>query len=300
MRADPDRLASDVYVIAHDLLPRDYPNVENLGRVAEHIGSRFEETHARVEEQPFSAAGRTYRNVCARLGPERGARVVVGAHYDAAGPYPGADDNASGVAGLIELAHIFSDNEPDYPVELVAFCLEEPPFFFTKEMGSYVHAASLRRHGAAVSFMMSLEMIGYFTDDPGSQRFPSSLLKPFYPSEGNFIAVVGKLFDRVLVRFVRDAMRSGSPLPVRSLNAPRIVPGVALSDHLSYWRCGFPAVMITDTAMYRNPNYHRPSDRPETLDYNRMAMVVDGVAAVVRAVGRRRRAQSASNPGDSG
>lgn len=289
MRADPDRLEANVRVIAHDLVPRDYRNDGNLANVAEHVSSRFGETDARVDEQPFSAGGRMYRNVCARLGPESGGRVVVGAHYDAAGPYPGADDNASGVAGLIELAHIFSNDEPDHPVELVAYCLEEPPFFFTREMGSYVHADSMRRRGVEVSLMMSLEMIGYFTDEPGSQRFPSFLLKPFYPSEGNFIAVVGKLFDRALVRRVRDAMRTASPLSVHSLNAPKIVPGVALSDHLSYWRCGFPAVMITDTAMYRNPNYHRPTDRPDTLDYERMAMVVDGVGAAVRAAFRRPR-----------
>lgn len=283
MPASPDYLEGHVRVIARDLVPRDYEHVDNLARVAEYVRDQLERTAARVEDQPFVAAGREYRNVRALLGPEDGPRVVVGAHYDAAGPYPGADDNASGVAGLLELARLLSDETPSGAVELVAYCLEEPPFFFTKEMGSYVHADALRREGIDVRLMISLEMIGYFSDKPGSQRFPFFLLKPFYPSEGNFIAVVGKLFDRSLVRGVRDAMRAASPLPVHSLNAPRLVPGVALSDHLSYWRCGFPAVMITDTAMFRNPHYHRASDTPDTLDYERMAMVIDGVAAAARS-----------------
>lgn len=282
MRASPDRLERHVRVVAEDFVSRDYEHVENLRRVAAYVRDRFEETNGHVEDQPFQAAGRTYRNVSVLFGSKEDARVVVGAHYDAAGPYPGADDNASGVAGIIELARILSDHQPDGAVELVAYCLEEPPFFYTEKMGSYVHADSLRRRGIQVRLMISLEMIGYFSDKPGSQRYPLSLLKPFYPSEGNFIAVVGKSFDRALVKAVRNAMRAGSPLPVRSINAPKMLPGVMLSDHLSYWRCGFPAVMITDTAMFRNPNYHRATDRPDTLDYERMAMVVDGVAAAIR------------------
>jgi hypothetical protein len=141
----------------------------------------------------------------------------------------------------------------------------------------------------AVRVMLSLEMIGYFTDDPNSQQFPLFVLRPFYPSEGNFIAVVGKWGwgQRRLVRTVRDGMQQATPLPVHSINAPRIVPGIAFSDHLNYWHAGYDAVMITDTAFYRNPHYHSPSDTPETLDYDRMAQVVDGVRGAINALGTK-------------
>jgi len=286
-KASSENLEEYVRTIAADFVPRDFEHEDNLRRTAEYIRLHLAgRGRAVVRDQPFEARGATYRNVCGLIGPEGRGRVVVGAHYDAAGPYPGADDNASGVAGLLELARIFGADPPEIAVELVAYCLEEPPFFYSHQMGSYVHASSLRRDGIEVKSMISLEMIGYFRDEPGSQRFPLSVLRPFYPSEGNFIAVVGKLFDRRLARRIRNAMRGASPLAVYSLNAPSIVPGVALSDHLSYWRNRYPAVMITDTAMFRNPHYHLPSDTPDTLDYRRMAMVVDGVAAAIRTLAR--------------
>jgi Zn-dependent M28 family amino/carboxypeptidase len=221
---------------------------------------------------------------------EVGARIVVGAHYDTAGPHPGADDNASGVAGLLELARLLDGADLARPVELVGYPLEEPPYFSTSKMGSAVHARSLREQGVAVRAMLSLEMIGYFTDEPNSQALPLSLLRPFYPSEGNFIAVVGRWGwgQRRLVRTVRDGMQDATPLPVHSINAPRLVPGVAFSDHRNYWQAGYDAVMITDTAFYRNPHYHAPSDTPETLDYGRMAQVVDGVRGAIATLGAPR------------
>lgn len=151
-------------------------------------------------------------------------------------------------------------------------------------MGSMVHANSLRAEGARVRGMIALEMIGYFSDEPGSQTFPTPLLKPFYPSRGNFITVVGKLGQGPLIRRVRRSMRRGSPLPVRTIQAPRAVPGVDFSDHASYWTAGFDAVMVTDTAFYRNPHYHTAHDTADTLDYARMAMVVDGVREAVVAL----------------
>ena len=287
VKASSEKLEEYVRTIAVDLVPRDFEHADNLRRTADFVRLHLAAAdRAVVRDQPFEARGATYRNVTALIGPEGGERVVVGAHYDAAGPYPGADDNASGVAGLLELARILAADPPEIAVELVAYCLEEPPFFYSHQMGSYVHASSLKRDGIGVKAMISLEMIGYFRDEPGSQHFPLSVLRPFYPSEGNFIAVVGKLFDRRLARRIRNAMRGASPLAVHSLNAPSIVPGVALSDHLSYWRNRYPAVMVTDTAMFRNPHYHLPSDTPDTLDYGRMAMVVDGVAAAIRTLAR--------------
>lgn len=166
-------------------------------------------------------------------------------------------------------------------VELVAFSLEEPPYFRTAQMGSAIHAASLKKSGVQVKAMLSLEMIGYFSDVPGSQRYPASLLGAFYPSQGNFIAVVGTLGDGLLVRRVKMAMRGASTLPVYSINAPAFVPGVDFSDQLNYSKAGYNSAMITDTAFYRNPNYHTFEDTPEKLDFRRMALVVQGVYAAV-------------------
>ncbi|HLM67945.1 MAG TPA: M28 family peptidase, partial [Longimicrobium sp.] len=261
--------------------PRDYLHPANLDRAAAYVGAELERTGGAVSEQPFRVQENTYRNVIAAYGPETGERIVVGAHYDAAGPYPAADDNASGVAGLIELGRLLGHAPPPVRVELVAYSLEEPPFFRTPHMGSAVHAHSLRLQGARVRAMFSLEMIGYFTDAPGSQQFPIGLLRAFYPSRGNYITVVGRMGEGRLVRRIRRAMAGASPLDVRSINAPRWVPGVDFSDHASYWNAGYPAVMITDTAFYRNPHYHTARDRPGTLDYARMADVVRGVYAAV-------------------
>lgn len=281
MKADPQLLRQHVTALSEELGPRDAGHPENLDRAAIYIRDRFVPFAVRVEEQPYPAAGMTVRNVRAFFGPETDKRIVVGAHYDVAGPYPGADDNASGVAGLLELARMLGDEDLSMQVELVSWPLEEPPFFYTRKMGSFVHAHSLKEQGIKVRAMIALEMIGYFTDEPGSQRYPLFLLRPFYPPTGNYIAVVGKLFQRNMVQTIRKAMRGASPLPVESINAPRLLPGVALSDHINYWRAGYPAVMITDTAFYRNPNYHTAFDTPDTLDYKRMAQVVEGVKAAV-------------------
>src|SRR4030095_13156360 len=165
-------------------------------------------------------------NVICSWGQESNQRIVVGAHYDSYHEYPAADDNASGVAGLIELARLLSAARLPVQVDLVAYTLEEPPYFGTPQMGSVVHAQSLRKEGISVKAMLSLEMIGYFSDAPDSQSFPVSMLRAFYPSQGNFIAVVGSLGESGLVRRVKRAMIGVSPLPVYSINAPRSVPGV--------------------------------------------------------------------------
>ncbi len=285
--ADPDRLEAHVRTLAGDLTPRDADHPERLAPVADYIEAQLAPHTERLSGQPYAVDGAAVRNVIARFGPEAGARIVVGAHYDTAGPYPGADDNASGVAGLLELARLLDGADLPCPVELVGYPLEEPPYFYTNQMGSAVHARSLRKQNVEVRAMLSLEMIGYFTDEPDSQQFPLFVLRPFYPSTGNFIAVVGKWGwgQLDLVRSVREGMRREISLPVHSINAPRLVPGVAFSDHLNYWHVGYDAVMITDTAFYRNPHYHAPTDTPDTLDYERMARVVEGVRGAIGALG---------------
>jgi Zn-dependent M28 family amino/carboxypeptidase len=279
----PARLAAHVRMLSETFVPRNEAHPENLDRAAAYIRKVFETEGGRVEEQPFQVGGRTYRNVIAHFGPETRERIVVGAHYDAAGPLPGADDNASGVAGLLELARLLGKSAPPAHVELVAFTLEEPPYFAGPMMGSALHASSLKKKGIKVRAMISLEMIGYFTDEPGSQEYPHPSLKLLYPSTGNFIAVVGRIGQGSLAGRIRKRMRRATPLPVHSLNAPSWLPGVDFSDHRSYWDEGWAAVMITDTAFYRNDNYHTAADTAGTLDYGRMAMVVQGVHAAVLA-----------------
>ncbi|NGP75268.1 M28 family peptidase [Balneolaceae bacterium YR4-1] len=281
MKADARRLKELVSVLSRDMVPRDAGNPENLEKVASFIGNEFQKYSSSVEYQPYEADYFSVRNVRAFFGPDTKERIIIGAHYDVAGPYPGADDNASGVAGLLELSRLLPENELSMKVELVSYPLEEPPYFYTDHMGSYVHAHSLKQQNIKVRAMLALEMIGFFSDEPDSQQYPLFLLRPFYPSKGNFIAVVGKLFQRKIVRVVQTSMQHATPLPVESLNAPSLLPGVTLSDHINYWRNGFPAAMITDTAFYRNPNYHTPLDTADTLDYDRMAQVIDGVRAAI-------------------
>jgi hypothetical protein len=279
--ADPAKLETHVRALSELFVPRNEAHPENLDRCAAYIRREFESARARVSEQPFTVDGKTYRNVIARFGPETKETVVVGAHYDTAGPLPGADDNASGVAGLLELARLLGNAQVPIRVELVAFTLEEPPFFRSEQMGSAVHAKALKREGAVVRVMFSLEMIGYFSDAADSQQFPISALTLFYPTEGNFISVIGEMGAGTLVRRIKRSMAEATSLPVYSINAPRLIPGVDLSDHLSYWREGYPAVMVTDTAFYRNANYHTIGDTAEKLDYRRMSQVVEGVYAAV-------------------
>jgi hypothetical protein len=278
---EPARLEAHVRKLSVELTPRDESHIENLDHVAAYIKNEFSQTTASVSEQPYRVQGKSYRNVIAEFGPDSQERIIVGAHYDTAGPLPGADDNASGVAGLIELARLLTRRPPPLRVELVAYSLEEPPYFRTSGMGSSVHAEHLRKQNIRVRAMFSLEMIGCFTDAPNSQRFPVPFLSAFYPSTGNYIGIVGRLSDWSLVRRTKASMRKASPLPVYSINAPSVVPGVDFSDQLNYWHAGYSAAMITDTAFYRNLNYHTAHDTAEKLDYKRMALVVEGVYAAV-------------------
>lgn len=283
---EPATLEAHVRMLSVTLAPRDHESVRNLNSVAAYIGRQFTAAGGRAGEQVFHVDQLAYRNVTVQFGPESGERIVVGAHYDAADRLPGADDNASGVAGLIELARILGRSPPSIRVELVAYTLEEPPHYGTANMGSAIHAAALKQAGEAVRAMISLEMIGFFRDAEGSQGYPVTGLSLLYPSQGNFISIVGDYGSVGTVRTMKAAMIRAASLPVKSMNGPAFVPGVgALSDHMNYRLEGYRAVMVTDTAFFRNPNYHLASDTADTLDYKRMAQVVQGVYAAVIALG---------------
>lgn len=279
IRAEAARLRAHVDTLTAIRPFRNHQNVASLDLAADHIRRTFARHSERVEDQPFRVDGETYRNVIASFGPESGERLIVGAHYDVCGDQSGADDNASGVAGLLELARLLDTLKPElrYRVDLVAYSLEEPPYFRTEFMGSYVHAKSLSEAGVPLRGMLSLEMIGYFSDEEDSQGFPSSVLKLFYPSVGNFIMVIGNMSNFGLVGDVRELMMENTKLPVHRINAPALLAGIDFSDHLNYWKFGYDAAMINDTAFLRNRHYHKPTDTPEKLDYDRMAEVVNGV-----------------------
>jgi Zn-dependent M28 family amino/carboxypeptidase len=277
---DPGALERHVRMLAVTLHPRSVDNLANLDRAADYVLEQLRATGAETAEQPVEADGRQFRNLIARFGPRDGPVVVIGAHYDSCGDTPGADDNASGVAGLLELARLLAGNPPAHAVELVAYTLEEPPYFRTDSMGSVWHARSLVTAKREVRLMLSLEMIGFYRDTPKSQSYPLAPLKLLYPDEGNFIAIVAPFGDFGTTRRVKALFRGASDLPAVSINAPHYVQGVDFSDHASYWRFKMPAMMITDTSFLRNPNYHGSTDTPETLDYARMAKVVRAVHAV--------------------
>ena len=251
-----------------------------LNETADYIQAQFESHGLSPELQEYQVEEGKVRNVIVQLGPTHKPRIVIGAHYDVCGEQPGADDNASGVAGLIELARVLKENESllTHHFELVAYTLEEPPYFGTDLMGSAVHAKALHDAGAEVALMVSLEMIGYFTDEPDSQKFPSGLLEGLYPTVGNFIALVGNLKSKHTLERLKRPMLAASKVPLYSISSPGIVEGVDFSDHRNYWRYGYPAMMLTDTAYFRNPNYHSRTDTIDTLDFEKMALVIEALA----------------------
>lgn len=278
------RLRRHLTVLCEEIGPRSLSQPAALERAADYVEASLAGHGYAVQRQPYEWRGGAFRNLIVELpGASRTEEVVViGAHYDTVPQTPGADDNASAVAALLELAGRCHDLRPARTVRFVAFTLEEPPAFFTPHQGSRVYARSLRQRGEKVAAMVALEMLGYYTDEPNSQRFPLWPLRWFYPTTGNFIGVVGNLRSRALARQVARALQAGTDLPVEWLAGPAAIPGLALSDHASFWLHGYPAVMVTDTAFYRNPHYHRPSDRPETLDFDRLARCVQGLGSVVQ------------------
>ncbi|NQY06083.1 MAG: M28 family peptidase [Flavobacteriaceae bacterium] len=279
IKINKDNLLEDVKQLAATPQARNHENIASLNQAAQYIADEFSDMGLAPVEQTYKLNGQEYKNIIAFYGPEQGKRIVIGAHYDVCGEQQGADDNASGVAGLLEIARQFQEHKPDtaYRFEFVAYTLEEPPYFRTENMGSHVHAKSLIEDKVEVEAMISLEMIGYFSEEKNSQDYPIGILKWFYPTKANYIAVVGKLGKGKLTRKIKKGIKKGSPIEVRSINAPASVVGIDFSDHLNYWKYDFNAIMVTDTSFFRNANYHQKTDTPETLDYDKMTEVVQGV-----------------------
>jgi len=270
--ADPERLHATVRALAA-LAPRN--DEAGMARSAAWIAAQLTALGLPPSFQDYRFDNGNYQNLTVQLGPQTAQRLVIGAHYDARGPFPGADDNASGTAGLLELARLFAAHPPPLRTELVFYPREE-----VDGMGSSWHAQTLRP--GEVRAMIVLEMIGCFS---GPQKFPLAALKLLYPAQGDYIVVVGRPRDFALVRAVKRGIAS-TGVGVQSFGGPESIPGIGNSDHRNYWRAGITAAMVTDTSWYRNPRYHTAQDTPDTLDYLRMAQVVEGVAAAVSALPR--------------
>lgn len=279
------RLRGHVNMLAGTIGERNTLHYRQLQLSAEYIANCFRELGYTVREESYLANEKQVINVEAGL---KGVRqpeeiVVIGAHYDSPPESPGANDNASGVAALLELARQFKETKPGRTIRFVAFANEEPPFFRTEQMGSRVSAANARKRGEKIVAMLALETIGYYAEKAGSQQYPPPF-NYFYPDSGNFIAFVGNLASRSLLRDSIRTFRETAVFPSEGLAAPAFIKGVGWSDQWAFWQEGYPGIMITDTAPFRYPHYHEITDTPDKLDYERMTRVVAGVGRVVEGL----------------
>jgi len=274
-----DELQHHVAELAGTIGERNVSRPRAYAAAASYIENAFAAAGYGPERQSFDAEGVACANIEAEV---RGGNeiVVIGAHYDSVIGAPGADDNASGVAAVLAMARAFSGSKPRRTLRFVAFANEEPPWFGTDLMGSYRYARRCRERSERVIGMLSLETIAYFSDAVGSQTYPA-MLEYFYPTTANFIAFASNLQSGWLLRRCLSAFRRKATIPSQGAALPERVPGIGWSDQWAFWRFGYRAVMVTDTALFRNPNYHTVTDTPETLDYERFARVVDGLTSVV-------------------
>lgn len=286
------RLFRHVDMLAGVIGPRHPGRPQTMAATAAYIEQQLTAAGCTVTRESFIAAGQPTDNLVVSLpGTRRPADVLIlGAHYDSIPLTPGADDNASAVAVLLEVARLLSGWQPPCTVRLAAFACEESPYFHTGEMGSLVHARGCRERGERVLGMLCLEMVGYFEDGPRSQQLPPGIprwLHWLFPKRGNFLAAVGNPRSWKLCWKFRRGFKRGSQFPLFSIVLPERIREIHLSDHSAFWAYGYPALLLTDTSFLRNPHYHRPSDTPDTLNYERMAEITVGVASALRGLAGR-------------
>lgn len=260
---------------------RTYKDTAQLNKTAEYIRTIFSKYSDSITIQNYIVDDHLYQNIICSFGTENKKRIIVGAHYDVCGKQEGADDNASGTVGLLELARLLKGQKLNYRIDLVAYSTEEPPFFGSTAMGSYTHAKSLSDNKTDVYGMVCLEMIGYFKDEIKSQSYPIGLLSLFYGRRGNYITLVKKFGAGIFARQFSRKFKAYRTVRTKRFTGPTFIQGLDWSDHLYYWKFGFSALMVTDSSFYRNNNYHQPTDTMETLDLTRMAKVIDGVYLVL-------------------
>jgi acetylornithine deacetylase/succinyl-diaminopimelate desuccinylase-like protein len=280
------RLRAHVETLAGDIGERNVFRPEALEKAAEYLEATLSERGREVDRQDFECQGVPVRNLeLEHRGAGRAKEVVVvGAHYDSVMGSPGANDNGTGVAAVLELARLLNGRELPRTVRFLLFVNEEPPFFQTGDMGSLHYARRCRERNERVVAMLSLETMGYFSDAEGSQQYPFPF-RLFYPSRGNFIGFVGNLSSRGLVRRAVKVFRRHATIPSEGAAVPGEITGVGWSDHWAFWQHGYPGIMVTDTAPFRYPAYHTPLDTPERVRYAHLARVVAGLEHVIVELG---------------
>jgi hypothetical protein len=276
-----EELRADVKTLAEKIGERNLRRYSALTQAADYIEKCFIDAGLQTRRDTFDVRDRACHNIEAEIRGRTNEILVVGAHYDSVEGAPGANDNASGVAGLLALARRFAAQQPTRTLRFVAFVNEEPPFFQTSQMGSLVYAGRSKARGDRIAAMISLETIGYFSDQPNSQVYPSRGLGAFYPKTANFIGFVANVGSRRLLKRALASFRQAGKLPSEGAAVPSFIPGVGWSDHWAFWQHDFPAIMVTDTALFRYTHYHLATDTPDKLDYDRFALVVSGMQQVV-------------------
>jgi Zn-dependent M28 family amino/carboxypeptidase len=282
---DACRLRAHVEMLATTIGERHVWQYGALERAAHFVSTELTASGYSPRRQTFEVAKLPLSNVEAVLeGTSRAAEIlVVGAHYDTVADCPGANDNASGVAAVLELAHRFARRPQPRTIRFVAFVNEEPPFFQGAHMGSAVYAKAARARADRIVGMLSLETMGYYSDEKGSQRYPVPM-GTLYPDIGNFIGFVANIRSARLLSRARRAFVRRTSFPLQSAAVPAAIPSAGWSDHWAFWQAGYPAMMVTDTAPFRYPWYHTAHDTPEKIDYDKLAHVIDGLEAVIESL----------------
>jgi hypothetical protein len=279
-------LIDDVRKLGLEIGERNMLRYPQLNAAADFIEDSFSRAGLRSRRDTYELSGRACHNIEAEIHGVRPQVVIIGAHYDSVFGSPGANDNGSGVAAMLALARRFAGKPVGQTLRFVAFANEEPPYFQTEQMGSFIYASRCKAHGDEISAMISLETIGFFSDAPRSQTYPSLGLGAFYPTTGNFIGFVGNVRSRSLLRRAISLFRQQEKLPSEGGALPSFISGVGWSDQWAFWQHGYPGIMITDTALFRYPHYHAATDTPDKLDYDRFALVVSGVERVIEELAK--------------
>jgi Peptidase family M28 len=279
-------LRADVQKLAGEIGERNLWHYVQLNAAADFIEKSFSGAGLYPRRDSYEVHGQACHNIEVEIPGARPEILLIGAHYDSVFGSPGANDNGTGVAATLALARRFAGRRTDHTLRFVAFVNEEPPYFLSDEMGSFVYAGRCKARGDKISAMISLETIGYFSDAPRSQTYPSPGLGIFYPKVGNFIGFVSNVQSRTLLRRVVALFRKHAKIPSEGAALPAFIPGVSWSDQWSFWRNGYPGIMVTDTAPFRYPHYHSSSDTPDKLDYDRFTLVVSGIEKVIEDLDR--------------
>ncbi|HEY1208118.1 MAG TPA: M28 family peptidase [Terracidiphilus sp.] len=283
-----DRLSSEVSYLSVNIGDRSLPRPHSLQAASDYLTNNLREQGYTVTELPYSVKGEKVHNLEASLAGTDVTlgQVIVGAHYDSVAGTVAANDNGTGVAAVLEIARLVRQMKFRRTVRFVLFVNEEPPYFQTAVMGSRVYAHQLRQGGVPVSAMISLETIGFYSDQPGSQKYPP-ILSLFYPSRGNFITFVGNTESRWLVRESIRSFRESTRFPSEGIAAPGDWTGIGWSDQWSFWQEGYPGIMVTDTAPFRYPYYHTQNDTIDKVNFDRTARVVEGICKVVEELANK-------------